>query len=429
MTDDTTPTWGNGITLKRSGASVRPLSKAEALRSVLPAAWEEASAGLGFAPFRMMGYAARRLAEKRYGIPADEFTIAHNGDWGYALRTWEEQNPELAAKLNITRKPRGRGYEPHTGVRVDFGTVEVNEYVGDWCEPEFSNPQLVPPEASASVLTAGPDGLYQGVLLIEKDGLLEFIRRAKIAERHDLMVASTEGQSVEAVKKLIEQLTIRYGLPIYVLYDFDIAGVLSRAAIRGRDTKSWEWTVTPNVIDLGIHFDDIEPYDIADESVSGEDDWVPLLEELALEDEKITDEAIAYLVAEQWQAPSRRKNRRGKIVTHWRGRRAELNGLIGQTFIDFIEEKLKAAKVKKLIPDDELLADTYRHGIEIQELNRRIEKLVDAFFQEERDEVQVPDDLREQVEQALRDNREQSWDLALLGLLPQVGNDEGAPAA
>jgi Topoisomerase 6 subunit A/Spo11, Toprim domain len=259
---------------------VRGVTKAEARRAVLLDAWEEASAGLGYAPYRMVGYAARRLAEARFGIPADEFTITHRGDWGYALRTWEEQNPELAEKLNITRKARGRGFEPRTDHRSDFGTVEVRRYVRGWREPWLGNVQNVPPQAARSVHTSGPDGLYQGVLVVEKDGLLEFIRRAEIGERYDLMIASAEGQGVEAIKELIEQATVRYGLPVYLLHDFDISGMQIAAALSGRDTRSWTWKVQPTVIDLGINLEDIEKWDIQDESVSGEDDWVPLLEEL-----------------------------------------------------------------------------------------------------------------------------------------------------
>jgi hypothetical protein len=50
---------------------------------------------------------------------------------------------------------------------------------------------------------------------------------------------------------------------------------------------------------------------------------VPNLRELGS-----SEEEISYRVSEQWQAPSERQNRRGVTVTHWSGRRAELNGLI-----------------------------------------------------------------------------------------------------
>ena len=58
------------------------ISKAAALRAVALDAYQEASGGLGFAPDRSVAYAARRLAEARFGIPASTITLGHNGDWG-----------------------------------------------------------------------------------------------------------------------------------------------------------------------------------------------------------------------------------------------------------------------------------------------------------------------------------------------------------
>jgi len=150
------------------------MTKAAALRAVAEDAYEEASAGLGFAPTRMGGYAARRLVEARYGIPADSISLDHRGDWGNALRTLP---PEVAQRLNFTKKARGTGYEPHTGREVKFGTREVEQYVGSWREPSFD---IETPQASPWISTSGPDGVYQGVLIVEKDGQLEFISRAGI---------------------------------------------------------------------------------------------------------------------------------------------------------------------------------------------------------------------------------------------------------
>lgn len=380
------------------------ITKAEALRTVAEDAYEAASAGLGFAPTRMGGYAARRLAEVRFGIPADTISIDHRGDWGNALRTLAKTNPALAERLNFTKKARGRGFEPHTNAEVVFGTLEVEQYVRGWRQPSFG---ISTPQEFQGVSTFGPAGLYQGVLIVEKDGLLEFIRRAGIGPRYDLMIASSEGQGVEALKALIERFS-QEGLPCYVLRDYDLAGAQIAAALSGRNTKSWRWKVKPRVVDLGIKFGDIAHWKIEDESVSGEDDWEPLLRDLGS-----SQEEIAYLLGETWIAPSERKNRRGKLVTHWRGRRAELNGLIGQTFIDYIEAKLDAQKLGKLVPSDEWLRQAYVRAVKVKRLNDEIENLVNGMAD---GEVAVPEDLRARVEQKLDGDRSRVWDLVVAGL-------------
>jgi hypothetical protein len=51
---------------------------------------------------------------------------------------------------------------------------------------------------------------------------------------------------------------------------------------------------------------------------------------------------------------------------------------------------------------------------------------VDNFSEEEREEVEVPADLRERVEQALKERPERAWDIALIGLLPDDDEDEAS---
>jgi hypothetical protein len=161
--------------------------------------------------------------------------------------------------------------------------------------------------------------------------------------------------------------------------------------------------VKPIVVDLGIRFEDIATWKIVDESVSDEDDWRPLLHELGS-----SSEEIGYLVAETWRVPSERKHRRGKVVTHWHGWHAELNGLIGQNFIDFIEAKLDALEIGKLIPEDGWLEQAYVRAVKVK---RRTMRSPSWTIGTEEKEVVVPGDLRQRVEVKLAVNRARVWDL------------------
>ena len=101
------------------------------------------------------------------------------------------------------------------------------------------------------------------------------------------------------------------------------------------------------------------------------------------------------------------------MATFWSGRRAELNGLIGQRFIDYIEAKLDALGIGKLVPSDERLQAAYRRAVRVQRLNDQIARLVEGMAVEE---VAAPDDLRRRVEAALGNDRGRVWDMVVAAL-------------
>jgi hypothetical protein len=374
------------------------VGKLAALRLVALEAFERARGSLDFAPVRMTGYAARRLVEERFGIPADSVSIEHNGDWGAALRSLATVSPETYAKLNLYREPRGLGYEPHTYRVVRFGTQAVRGYVSDWHAPDMTLPAASAAGFSTGVVTSGPEDRYSGVLLIEKEGLLPVVRAAGIGERFDLMVAATAGHGVTAVKEFVEELAGAFpGVRVYVLHDFDIDGVL--IGNLGRDTKSWAWSIDADVIDLGLTLADVGEWGVLDESVSGKKDMRPVLRGYGC-----TDEEIDYLVASTFP-----KNDEGMV---WSGRRAELNGLIGDRFIEFVEAKLEAAGVEKVVPDDDRLAVAYRRARFIHMVNDAIEEAADEAMAAVGD-FDVPADLSEQVCDLLEDRPSWSWDGAI----------------
>jgi hypothetical protein len=121
------------------------------------------------------------------------------------------------------------------------------------------------------------------------------------------------------------------------------------------------------------------------------------------------DDEIAYLVADQWTEP----RPTGKSKSHWSGRRAELNGLVGDEFINFIETRLAEEEARKVIPDQAQLRDAYRRAVVINRLNDAVAAALEAV---DRDHIVPPDDLRAQVEDVLQEDRSLSWDLAVAEL-------------
>ena len=89
----------------------------------------------------------------------------------------------------------------------------------------------------------------------------------------------------------------------------------------------------------------------------------------------------------------------------------------GPRFIEFVEAKLKAHGVEKVIPDAEALASAWRRA----RLARRINDLIDDI--QEADEhatdadIKVPDDLATRIAARLKAERAVAWDDALWDLL------------
>jgi DNA topoisomerase VI subunit A len=79
----------------------------------------------------------------------------------------------------------------------------------------------------------------------------------QLAERYDLAIMTTKGQSVIAARRLIGE--IWRDIPLLVLHDFDKAG-FSIAATLTRNTYRYRFGHDVPVIDLGLRIGDIDGY-------------------------------------------------------------------------------------------------------------------------------------------------------------------------
>ena len=92
--------------------------------------------------------------------------------------------------------------------------------------------------------------------------------------------------------------------------------------------------------------------------------------------------------------------------------RIELNATTSDALIAMIERELKAYGVKKVIPDDDLLAETYRAFHRSEALRERFEEM-EAQFDEEAVEVEVPRGLKKRVGAILAKHADLRWDDAI----------------
>jgi hypothetical protein len=371
------------------------MAKGDIQRAVwdaLPQAYTAASDnGRLPAPARQLMYAARRISGLGDRLSSDYFLrdlIGRRFDRNLA------QNPE-AAEWDIVRDDRGTFHEPHTDNAVPLGTIAVRDYLR---EVESFRPNLngdTPPTLPLGVWTIGPQDRFGGIVYVEKEGFDLQIADAQIAERFDLAFLSCKGYSVHAARRLVRALHSVYDVPVYVVHDFDKAGISIFA------------TLGDGYVDLGLRLADLQTLD-------GRDDW----------DLNLASESVGYdndpraNLTERGATPDEIAFLCPTDQSPFRGRRVELNALVGRQFTDWLERKLRDAHVAKVIPDEATLERAYRWAYGRRWLNLEIARLYDEA-QEEAADAELPDDLATLVANELEDTPQLDWDSIVARLVEQ----------
>jgi ribosomal protein L7/L12 len=287
---------------------------------------------------------------------------------------------EHGVDWDVVFDARGSFEEPHTNRRVGCGTIEVANYLRAMKTPEINPAEF----SDANVDVIGPDGGISGVLYCEKEGFRPLFKAANLANRHDLLIISNKGLSVTAARQLIDTICGDHDLPLFVLHDFDVAGFLILGTLQ-RDTRRYQFANMIKVIDLGLRLTDITG--LEREPAAATRTREDLLRE-QLEQNGATADEIAILLTE----------------------RVELNALTSDALIGMIEQKLKASGLKKVLPNNSVLAEAFRAFHRSNELREEFEELL-ASFKETK--IAVPKNLRKQVQAILRRHADLRWDDAL----------------
>ncbi len=364
--------------------------------SAMEMAYLKASAqGLYPANARQIYYAARPAILSQTG--------ADSLDSKYFTQTLLKDYLELYHPAwDVVWDDRGHLEEPHTGKVIGLGGLAVREYIRDFTTTNFDETPAEEPQIR--IPTEGPALRYGGVLFVEKEGFNPLLKESGILERYDLALASTKGMPVTALCDLLGTLR-QQGRKVYVLHDFDKAGFSIAATLRHgtRGARGFG-----HVVDLGFRLEDIEGLEREAVSYGRTDPRYNLRENGATLDE------IAILASHGsgWG---------------YSGERVELNAMMADEFVGWIERKLQAAGVTKLIPEADVLASAYRRAQFLQALEEQAEKLrTDLAGQT----WTAPDDLAGRVNAHLAEHPEMSWDEAVWNLVADESEDDGdAPAA
>jgi hypothetical protein len=297
---------------------------------------------------------------------------------------------EHGVDWNVVYDARGHFEEPHTNRRIGCGTIEVGNYLHAMKSPEV----IAADFEDASVSIIGPSGGFGAVLFCEKEGFDPLFKAANLANRYDLMIISSKGVSVTAARRLIDDVCGDNNLPLFVLHDFDVAGFMILGTLQ-RDTRRYQFSNAVEVIDLGLRLDDIAGLE-REPAAATKTSAAILREQLA--ENGAVDAEIAILLNE----------------------RVELNAMASDDLIAMIERKLKDYGLKKVVPDDDVLAEAYREFHRSKELRKEFEEMESEF---EESKIKVPKTLNKQVRAVLEKHPDLRWDDAIQIVLDKTQLD------
>jgi hypothetical protein len=297
---------------------------------------------------------------------------------------------EHGVSWKVVYDARGHFEEPHTNRRIGCGTIEIGNYLHAMKEPEVIAAEF----SDANVDIIGPSGNIAGALFCEKEGFNPLFKEVNLANRYDLMIISTKGVSVTAARLLIDQVCGDNDLPLFTLHDFDLAGFMILGTLH-RDTRRYEFSNPIEPVDLGLRLEDIVGLEREPAAATKTSD-ANLREQLT--ENGATSAEIEILLRE----------------------RVELNAMTSDALIAMIERKLKEYGLKKVIPDDALLAEAYRTFHRSNELREKFEEIESEF---EESEIKVPENLKDQVDAILKKHPDLHWDDALKIVLDKTQLD------
>jgi Protein of unknown function C-terminus (DUF2399) len=374
--------------------SPRRITIKDAAFRVMREAYMKASAnGTLPANARQIMYAARPLVLEITG-----------GEWVQNSATFTQRYlPEYVDQFNVNWDvvfdARGHLAEPHTRRDLGIGTLEVRDYLRRWQRTIESEIDLGALLAEVRrVQTVGPGNRYRNVLFCEKEGFNPLFARARIAERFDVAIMSTKGMSVTASRQLVEHLSAA-GVTIFVLHDFDKSGLTILHTL-SHSTWRYRFNERPNVIDLGLRLRDVDELGLASEPVQYDSNVDPR-HNLRLSG--ATEPECDFLV-------------HGGGRGGWEGERVELNAMMSDQFMEWLERKLVEHGVAKFVPERPALESAYRRAVRLAALARALDEIEDKDADEE---IPVPEDLEQLVRSAI-EGTANPWDAAVWDL----ANDE-----
>jgi DNA topoisomerase VI subunit B len=299
---------------------------------------------------------------------------------GYFSQTLLNQYEEIYGEIpGLYRDPRGYFLEPHTGVKIQLGTLAVEKYIP-------------------------PDYLFNKILYVEKKGLLPIIEDADLHNRYDIGIIAAEGYAVRAAKDLIMKILhyTKSDITVLCLHDCDIDGYMIAITLQ-RETPARP-TISIDVMDIGLFINTVIEKGYECEKVTR---FADMPQELR---EQLTEEEQKFLI-------DHARTSYGGKKTYY-GWRVELNALTSAELLNYIEAKLVEHGVteKECPPDEKILSeskDSFDSDLRLTVEEKiksllSVDELATVIVKElggDADFSEMPDKLKEQ----LKDNPPRAW--------------------
>jgi hypothetical protein len=294
---------------------------------------------------------------------------------------------------DVVWESRGTFSEPHTGRHVPVGTLPVREYLAG-----RESCHLPAEQRGGRWHTQGAKDRFGAVLYLEKEGFWPLFRAVQLAARFDIALMSSKGTSTTEARKLVDAMAAE-GVPAFCVRDFDLKG-FEIAGTLCRDTWRYTWR-GKGAIDLGLRLEDVTAWDLPSEEVfyQGPEkrpldpvkDRAAILAKIepSLRKYGATEEEIEFLVT----------------------RRVELNVFPAKQLVRWIEGKLEAHGVQKVVPAEETLVAAARGFARDAIAERYLAFLADDLDREV--DAFGPGDIAPAVAAMLAENPAMPWDEAV----------------
>ncbi len=315
------------------------------------------------------------------------------------LPDYIEAHPKETADWDVVYDARGHLAEPHVKESLGLGTLNVRDYIGKWSDKISGEIDANDFSAGDFYPTKGPLNRYKYALFIEKEGFDALLEKSEIAKKYDLAIFSSKGMSTTATRTLVEALS-NHGVTILVVHDFDKSG-LGIVHNLYHNTRRYQFTTEPNVVDLGLRLDEVREMGLNAEPVDYQQHKNPAH---ILYDYGASKDEVDFLV-------TGRAGYKG-----WTGQRVELNALTARQFISWLSGQLDKHGVEKIIPDAETLKIAFARAEKVFKIKKALEEICD----EDSDKMPVPQNLKHRIEAAFTKTPTISWDIALQGIVAEI---------
>jgi hypothetical protein len=300
--------------------------------------------------------------------------------------------PELTASWKVAYDKRGSVIQPHTGRTVGLGTVDIDRM--------NQQKTLTPMDRISSFRysEASPERRFGGILFVEKEGFNQAITDSGLLEKHDIALASTKGNSVVALRVLLDEMVSRNSnFKVFTMTDFDISGTSIKTTL----TKDNElrYTFRNNIRTIPICVTWPQAEELHDLGLS---------EPVALDKGLDTENKFEFLVRQN------NVDYDGARFLLYDKRRVEINALTTEEILTLIEKAFKK-HTQKVLPDREHLVGAWKEQLLAAHLAK-----AETEMKSKLDLLQVPHGLLSQVEEMLEQDPKLSWDEAVRKIASQT---------